>query len=88
MRHPTKHLRLFLVSLVGAGLLAVMAGTPLHAGQHSTAGLARAIAAQAQHTDDLLAIAGVVGTAVGLGPNGDPVVKIYTATHDGREANV
>ncbi|MEE9290338.1 MAG: hypothetical protein V3U99_04925 [Alphaproteobacteria bacterium] len=49
------------------------------AGQHSTAGLARAIAAQALHTDDLMAIPGVVGTAVGLGANGEAVVKIYTA---------
>ena len=78
MRHPTKYLRLFLTSLVAAGLLAVMAGTPVHAGQHSTAGLARAIAAQAQHTDDLLAIRGVVGTAVGRSASGDPVVNIYT----------
>jgi hypothetical protein len=80
MKDFTKHLRLFLASLTAAGWLAVVAGTPVYAASDSAAeGLARAIAAQAQHTDDLLAIPGVVGTAVGLGPNGDPVVKIYTA---------
>jgi hypothetical protein len=41
-------------------------------------GLARAIAAQAAHTDALLTRAGVVGTAVGAGAHGAPVVKIYT----------
>ncbi|MFB3061551.1 MAG: hypothetical protein ACE10C_09305, partial [Candidatus Binatia bacterium] len=33
---------------------------------------------QEQHTDVLLGIQGVVGTAVGLGTNGEAVVKIYT----------
>ena len=80
MRHLTKRLRLFLASLATAGLLAVIAAPAVHAGQHNAApGLARAIAAQEFHTNDLLAIPGVVGTAVGLGANGDPVVKIYTA---------
>ncbi len=80
MRHPTRHLRLFLTSLVAAGLLAVIAAPAVHAGQHNAPpGLARAIAAQAQHTDDLMAIPGVVGTAVGRSANGDPEVKIYTA---------
>lgn len=41
-------------------------------------GLARAIAAQEAHTDRLLASPGVTGTAVGLGTDGRPVVKIYT----------
>jgi len=41
-------------------------------------GLTRAIEAQEQHTDVLLGIQGVVGTAVGLGTNGEAVVKIYT----------
>ena len=41
-------------------------------------GLARAIAAQQAHTDALLANPGVVGTAVGLGADGRPAVKIYT----------
>ena len=81
MRYPTKHLRLFLASLVAAGWLAVIAAPAVHTGQHNAApGLARAIAAQELYTADLLAIPGVVGTAVGRSANGDPVVKIYTAT--------
>jgi hypothetical protein len=43
----------------------------------SPPGLQRAIAAQEAHTDALLARAGVVGTAVGLGADGRHVVKIY-----------
>jgi len=43
-------------------------------------GLDQAIAAQEAHTDALLAKPGVVGTAVGLGADGRPVVKIYTET--------
>ncbi len=42
-------------------------------------GLEHVIAAQEKHTDRLLTASGVVGTAVGLGANGTPVVKIYTA---------
>ena len=41
-------------------------------------GLERAREAQERHTDALLA-RGAIGTAVGLGANGQPVVKIYTA---------
>jgi hypothetical protein len=41
-------------------------------------GLGRAIAAQERHTDRLLAMVGVVGTAVGLARDGQPAVKIYT----------
>lgn len=41
-------------------------------------GLDRAIAAQEAHTDALFTKAGVVGTAVGVGRDGRPVVKIYT----------
>ncbi|HTM06866.1 MAG TPA: hypothetical protein VL754_00610 [Verrucomicrobiae bacterium] len=40
--------------------------------------LAPALAAQAHHTDNLLKIPGIAGTAVGLGTDGQPVVKIYT----------
>ena len=39
--------------------------------------IGRATAAQQRHTDDLLKMPGVVGTAVGLGQDGKPVVKIY-----------
>lgn len=44
------------------------------------AGLARAVAAQERHTDQLLAVAGVVGTAVGVRGDGKHVVKIFTET--------
>jgi hypothetical protein len=55
-----------------AGLVSAQ-GPPIH-----PPGLDRAIAAQEAHTDALLARAGVVGTAVGLAADGQPVVKIYT----------
>src|SRR5262245_18602444 len=66
----------------GAGvvstLLLVVALTGFAAAERSSSGLARAIAAQAAHTDSLLGRSGVVGTAVGLDVNDAPVVKIYT----------
>jgi hypothetical protein len=66
-----------LVSL--ALLLAVLVSGLVSAAPPSTPpGLARAIAAQERHTDALLAKADVVGTAVGLAVDGQPVVKIYT----------
>lgn len=61
---------LFIVLVAGL----VSAGGPPSA----PPGLARAIAAQEAHTDRLLAKSGVLGTAVGLGADGRPVVKIYT----------
>jgi hypothetical protein len=42
--------------------------------------LAAAIAAQERHTDALLRIPGVVGTAVGLLPTGRPIVRVFV-TH-------
>src|SRR5215213_5840529 len=44
--------------------------------------LAKALAAQARHTDKLLQIDGVVGTAVGLSANGGAEVQLYTTTAD------
>jgi hypothetical protein len=41
-------------------------------------GLAKALAAQARHTDRLLQVSGVVGTAVGLGANGQAEVQLFT----------
>ena len=45
----------------------------------SSASLAAAMATQDSHTPDLLDIDGVVGTAVGVGADGRPVVLVYTA---------
>jgi hypothetical protein len=46
--------------------------------QAQAPGLAKALAAQARHTDRLLQIAGVVGTAIGLAPDGSAAVEIFT----------
>ena len=43
-------------------------------------GLAQALAAQGRHTDRLLRSEGVVGTAIGLAPNGRVAVQIFTNT--------
>lgn len=40
--------------------------------------LAHAIAVQEQHTDRLMGVVDVVGTAVGLASDGEPVIKVYT----------
>jgi hypothetical protein len=63
-------------------LLAVLLAGPGAAGgpPMQPPGLDRAIAAQEAHTDALLAKPGVAGTAVGLGVDGQAVVKIYTET--------
>lgn len=61
-----------LVALLATG--SVLAGAP----PQVPPGLERAMAAQEAHTDALLARAGVIGTAVGLGADGQPVVKVYT----------
>ena len=44
--------------------------------------LATAIAAQTRHTDELLRVPGVLGTAVGLLPNGAPVIRVFLASKD------
>ena len=46
--------------------------------QGAPPGLAKALAAQARHTDRLLRVAGVVGTAVGLGGDGTAQVQLLT----------
>ncbi len=42
--------------------------------------LAAAITAQERHTDGLMVTRGVVGTAVGLGHDGEPVIKVYVVS--------
>ncbi len=68
----------WIIMAVVAGLVVLLAGT-VSAGTPpgDPPGLARAIAAQEAHTDSLIGIAGVVGTAVGSGANG-AVVFVFT----------
>ncbi len=66
--------------IASAILLVALAVSPAYALHgFEPLGLGRAVATQEHFTADLLSIRGVVGTAVGLAANGDPVVKIYTA---------
>jgi len=72
-------LRSIIGTFVSIGLLVGLLLSPAFAQPaFDPPGLARAIEAQERHTNDLLGIQGVVGTAVGLGANGQAVVKIYT----------
>lgn len=48
-------------------------------GQGAAPDVAAAIAAQRRHTPGLMRIAGVVGTAVGLNPGGQAVVRVFLA---------
>lgn len=70
--------------LLGLALLAVVllaaigGGSSDASANNGVRGLDRAIAAQEAHTDALLALDGVVGTAVGLGGNGSAVVFVFT----------
>ena len=74
-----RYTRLLIGTLVTVGLLAALWVSPASAQPgFNPPGLDVAIAAQEAHTDALLRIQGVVGTAVGLGAGGQPVVKIYT----------
>jgi len=67
--------------VLAIAILAVFALWPAGTGAAApdVPGLDRAQAAQDAHTDGLLAKAGVVGTAVGIGSDGRAVVRIYTA---------
>jgi hypothetical protein len=62
------------------GLLMVLAVPPAFARVFPVdpVGLQVAIAAQERHTDALMGVEGVVGTAVGARLDGKPVIKIYT----------
>ena len=72
-------LRLLIATFVSIGLAVVLVVSPASAQPaFDPPGLDRAIEAQEGHTDALLTIQGVVGTAVSLGANGQAVVKIYT----------
>jgi len=72
-------LRSLIGTFVSLSMLLALALSPAFAQPaFDPPGLERAIEAQERHTDDLLGIQGVIGTAVGLGANGRAVVKIYT----------
>jgi len=74
-----RNLRSLIGIFISIGLLVALAVSPTFAQpRFDPPGLERAIEAQELHTDALLDIQGVVGTAVGLGTNGEAVVKIYT----------
>jgi len=74
-----RNLRSLIGIFISIGLLVALAVSPAFAQpRFDPPGLERAIEAQELHTDALLDIQGVVGTAVGLGANGRAVVKIYT----------
>ena len=74
-----RNLRSLIGIFISISLLTALAVSPASAQpRFNPPGLERAIEAQEQHTDALLDIQGVVGTAVGLGANGQAVVKIYT----------
>ena len=68
---------LSLGSLIAVVLLIALATSPIY-GQRGGQGLETAIAAQEDHTDFLLSISGVVGTAVGYNADGAPAVLIFT----------
>jgi len=65
-----------LVLPVGPGALWQSVQEPMTVEQAS---VAAAFAAMDTHSNDLFSIPGVVGTAIGMGPNGSPVVKVYLA---------
>ena len=76
------------ITLIGALLAQLFLPSPSAIGARWNARLSRdsnfaalssAMATQDIYTPDLLGISGVVGTAVGLGADGAPVVLIYTA---------
>ncbi len=74
-----RNLRSLIGIFISIGLLVALAVSPAFAQpRFDPPGLERAIEAQEQHTDALLDIQGVVGTAVGVGARGGAVVKIYT----------
>lgn len=76
-----RHLRLLVGTLVTVGLLVALGQSTAYA-RHAFApsGLGGAVATQEHYTDDLLQIKGVVGTAVGLNADGQPVVMIFAET--------
>ena len=77
-----KHLirRYLSLALILALVLAASFGSPGQAAAAGETDLGRAIAAQEKHTDALMAIDGVIGTAVGRGNGGGHVVLALTTS--------
>ncbi|MFQ5893424.1 MAG: hypothetical protein ACE5H5_03845, partial [Nitrospinota bacterium] len=75
-RHVNKAIIAVVASM--ALLLALAASPVLGDDGKGERDYGRAKEAQEAHTDGLLAIEGVVGTAVGLNDSGEPSVKVYT----------
>lgn len=51
-------------------------------GGHNAAAVAKAIAVQEANTEDLMKMKGVIGTGVGLGTNGELVVRVFTSSSE------
>jgi len=56
------------------------ASQPEYVAAQQPPGLARAIEAQERHTPGLLGQSGIVGSGVGVNPQGVPVIRVYVAT--------
>ncbi|MCZ6895836.1 MAG: hypothetical protein O7H40_17550, partial [Gammaproteobacteria bacterium] len=78
-----KYVRKILLILIAAGL-AVLPAFPALARVVvvNPAALEHAIGIQEIHTPDLMAMEGVVGTAVGVAGDGTPVIKVFTESRD------
>jgi hypothetical protein len=72
MRKPLLVAVVIIIVLLGSTCAAYAAGPP-----GPPPGLAKAIAAQERHNPQLMTTPGVVGTAVGLGGGGAPVVMVF-----------
>ena len=75
MKKPMSLTVILAVILIGA-----MAALPVFGAGNGDQGLDKALAAQEKHTDELMGIEGVVGTAVGHGVNGKGAVFVFAAT--------
>ena len=77
----TKRTRLLVALVAVIALTGALAAAPVFGGNDGgVTGVEKAIAAQEKHTDALLSIKGVVGTAVGAGSDNRAVVLVFTAT--------
>ena len=67
-----------LLQLIAVILFVALVALPVYGQNGRGRGLETAIAAQERHTDDLLAVEGVVGTAVGHGAEGRGAIFVFT----------